>query len=229
MAFEKLTISKHSDLTWLNLAITALSLYVVVAILFDMVFDLDPRISKLINLTDNIVCVFFFVEFVYRLSTSSDRLAYLKWGWLDLVSSIPMVESLRFARVLRIIRFVRIVRAFMGANSFIQHYFRNKAQGTLYSVAIIALLVVMLGSLCILQVENAPNSNIKTAGDALWWSYVTIMTVGYGDKYPVTAEGRIIGAIIMSVGVVLVSTMAGYVASWFFGASKRESESDKKE
>ncbi|MFM7766409.1 MAG: potassium channel family protein, partial [Bacteroidota bacterium] len=101
--------------------------------------------------------------------------------------------------------------------------------GTLYSVAIIALLVVMLGSLCILQVENAPNSNIKTAGDALWWSYVTIMTVGYGDKYPVTAEGRIIGAIIMSVGVVLVSTMAGYVASWFFGASKSESESDKKE
>ena len=229
MVFEKLKTSKHNELTWLNLAITALSLYVVVAILFDMLFDLDPRISKLISLTDNIICAFFFFEFIYRLYTSSDRLAYLKWGWLDLLSSIPMVESLRFARVLRIIRFIRIVRAFMGANSFIQHYFRNKAQGTLYSVAIIALLVVMLGSLCILQVENAPNSNIKTAGDALWWSYVTIMTVGYGDKYPVTAEGRIIGAIIMSVGVVLVSTMAGYVASWFFGASKRESEADKKE
>jgi voltage-gated potassium channel len=85
----------------------------------------------------------------------------------------------------------------------------------------------MLGSLCILQVENAPDSNIKTAGDALWWSYVTIMTVGYGDKYPVTAEGRIIGAIVMSVGVVLVSTMAGFVASWFFGESKRDSETGK--
>ncbi|MFM8917466.1 MAG: ion transporter, partial [Bacteroidota bacterium] len=121
MAFEKLKNSKHSELTWLNLAITALSLYVVVAILFDMVFDLDPRISKLIQLTDNIICIFFLIEFIYRVTTTSDRWAYLKWGWLDLVSSIPMVQSFRFARVLRIIRFVRIVRAFMGANSFIQH------------------------------------------------------------------------------------------------------------
>lgn len=224
MVFDKLQPRKYSELTWLNLAITALSLYVVLAIMFDMIFDLDPRISKLILLTDNIICVFFFFEFIYRLATSTDRWAYMKWGWLDLLSSIPMVESFRYARLLRIIRFIRIVRAFMGANSFIQHYFRNRAQGTLYSVAIIALMVVMLGSICILQVENAPNSNIKTAGDALWWAYVTIMTVGYGDKYPVTAEGRIIGAVIMSVGVVLVSTMAGYVASWFFGASNKNSE-----
>ncbi|MFM7078625.1 MAG: ion transporter, partial [Bacteroidota bacterium] len=193
MSNDKTNTRHHSELTWLNLAITALSIYVVVAILFDMMFDLDPRISKLIHFTDNIICLFFFIEFIYRITTSTDRWGYLKWGWLDLVSSIPMVQSLRFARVLRIIRFIRIVRAFMGANSFIQHYFRNKAQGTLYSVAIIALLVVMLGSMCILQVENAPDSNIKTAGDALWWSYVTIMTVGYGDKYPVTPEGRIIG------------------------------------
>ncbi len=223
MSNDKTNIHHHTELTWLNLAITALSMYVVVAILFDMMFDLDPRISKLIQFTDNIICLFFFIEFIYRVTTSSDRWGYLKWGWLDLVSSIPMVQSLRFARVLRIIRFIRIIRAFMGANSFIQHFFRNKAQGTLYSVAIIALLVVMLGSMSILQVENAPDSNIKTPGDALWWSYVTIMTVGYGDKYPVTPEGRIIGAIMMTVGVVLVSTMAGYVASWFFGASKKES------
>lgn len=225
MSNDKTNIHHHTELTWLNLAITALSMYVVVAILFDMMFDLDPRISKLIQFTDNIICLFFFIEFIYRVTTSSDRWGYLKWGWLDLVSSIPMVQSLRFARVLRIIRFIRIIRAFMGANSFIQHFFRNKAQGTLYSVAIIALLVVMLGSMSILQVENAPDSNIKTPGDALWWSYVTIMTVGYGDKYPVTPEGRIIGAIMMTVGVVLVSTMAGYVASWFFGASKKESAS----
>lgn len=224
MVFDKLQPRKYSELTWLNLAITAMSLYVVLAIMFDMIFELDQRISELILLTDNIICVFFFFEFIYRLSTSTDRWAYMKWGWLDLLSSIPMVESFRYARLLRIIRFIRIVRAFMGANSFIQHYFRNRAQGTLYSVAIIALLVVMLGSICVLQVENDPNSNIKTAGDALWWAYVTIMTVGYGDKFPVTTEGRIIGAIIMSVGVVLVSTMAGFVASWFFGASNKNSE-----
>ena len=110
----------------------------------------------------------------------------------------------------------------MTAKQLFHHFFRKKAEGAFFSVAIIALMVVILGSLAILQVENTPDANIKTASDALWWSYVTIMTVGYGDKYPVTDEGRIIGAVIMTVGVVLVSTMAGYVASWFFGESKKE-------
>lgn len=219
---EKQNASGKSELTWLNITIIIMSFYILLALLFDMFFDLDERVSTLIEMTDDFICLFFLVEFFYRLITTANKWQYLKWGWLDLLSSIPMVDSFRYARVLRIIRFIRIIRAFMGAKEFIRHFFSNKAKGTFYSVAIIALLVVMLGSMAILQVENAPDSNIKTASDALWWSYVTIMTVGYGDKYPVTDEGRIIGAIIMTVGVVLVSTMAGYVASWFFGAAKRE-------
>lgn len=214
--------SGKSELTWLNIIIILLSTYVMVALLFDLFFELDERVSSLIELTDNAICVFFFFEFIYRLTTATDKLGYLKWGWLDLLSSIPMVDSFRYARILRIIRFIRVVRAFMTANLFFQHFFRKKAQGAFYSVAIIALMVVILGSLAILQVENTPDANIKTPSDALWWSYVTIMTVGYGDKYPVTDEGRIIGAVMMTVGVVLVSTMAGYVASWFFGESKKE-------
>ena len=63
--------------------------------------------------------------------------------------------------------------------------------------------MLLFSSIAILQVETDPNSNIKTAEDAIWWSYVTITTVGYGDKYPVTTEGRIIAVILMTVGVGL--------------------------
>jgi voltage-gated potassium channel len=227
MFYRKLTDSDKSELNWLNIMIMVLSIYVMLAIMMDALFELDPRVSELIEISDNIVCLLFFSEFVIRITTSKDKLGYLKWGWLDLLSSIPMVDSLRYARVLRLIRFIRVVRAFFGANLLINHFFRNKAQGAFFSVATISLLLVMLGSICVLQVETDPNSNIKTPGDALWWSYVTIMTVGYGDKYPVTAEGRMVGVVLMTVGVGLVSTLSGYVASWFLSGFKKAN--DKKE
>jgi voltage-gated potassium channel len=76
-------------------------------------------------------------------------------------------------------------------------------------------MMVIFSSVAILQVEDDPTGNIKTAEDALWWSYVTITTVGYGDKYLVTSEGRLIAAFLMTAGVGLSGTFTGYVASWF--------------
>lgn len=83
------------------------------------------------------------------------------------------------------------------------------------SVALIAVLVLLFSSIAILEFETAPESNIKTAEDAIWWAYVTMTTVGYGDKYPVTTEGRIIAMVLMTVGVGLFGTFTAYVSSWF--------------
>lgn len=74
---------------------------------------------------------------------------------------------------------------------------------------------MIFGSISILQFETAPESNIKTAEDAIWWAFVTITTVGYGDRYPVTTEGRIIAAFLMITGVALFGTFTGFIAAWF--------------
>jgi voltage-gated potassium channel len=87
---------------------------------------------------------------------------------------------------------------------------------------VIAILMIIFSSIAILQVETDPNSNIKNAEDAIWWSFVTITTVGYGDKFPVTTEGRIIAAFLMTVGVGLFGTFTGFVASWFMGTNNKE-------
>jgi voltage-gated potassium channel len=89
--------------------------------------------------------------------------------------------------------------------------------------------MVIFSSIAILQVEDSPESNIKTAGDALWWSYVTITTVGYGDKYPVTTEGRVIAAVLMTVGAGLVGTFTGFAASWFVEGRMEEQEEEEEE
>ncbi|MGE0021904.1 MAG: potassium channel family protein [Draconibacterium sp.] len=91
-----------------------------------------------------------------------------------------------------------------------------------------AVLLIIFSSIAILQVENAPNSNIQTAEDAIWWSYVTITTVGYGDKFPVTTEGRIIASVLMTAGVGLFGTFTAYIASLFVTDKKTEEENSKK-
>lgn len=123
---------------------------------------------------------------------------------------------------MRLIRLLRVIRAFRSSQQLLNHIFKNKAKGTLTSVSILAVLVIIFSAIAILQVENDPNSNIKTAEDAIWWTYTTITTVGYGDKYPVTTEGRLLAMLLMTFGVGLFGTFTAYVASVFVGNNVEE-------
>jgi len=106
----------------------------------------------------------------------------------------------------------------------VHHVFKNKLKGTLTSALIFAVLIIIFSSIAILQVEHHPNSNILTAEDALWWAYVTITTVGFGDLYPVTTEGSIIAAFLMTTGVGLFGTFTAYVSSVFIRSQKKDEE-----
>jgi voltage-gated potassium channel len=204
-----------SQLSLLNLIVFVLSVYVLLALLIDTLWVLPKETSILLTYIDNTICIFFFIEFWVRFYQSDNKLNFMKWGWIDLISSIPAISYLRAGRVLRLIRLLRLIRAFRSTRMFVTHIFRNKAQGAFTSVSILACLLIIFSSIAILQVEKDPDSNIKTAEDAIWWSYVTITTVGYGDKYPVTTEGRLIAAVLMTAGVGLFGTFTAYISSWF--------------
>lgn len=206
---------KEKKLGLLNLIVLILSVYVLVALIIDSVYILPKETSLLLNYIDNGICTFFFIEFCIRFRKAENKLKFMRWGWIDLISCVPMIDAVRFGRLLRLIRLLRIVRAFRTTKNIVDHVFANKAQGAFTSVSIIAILLVIFSAIGILQVEKDPNSNIKTAEDAIWWAYVTITTVGYGDKFPVTTEGRVIAAILMTAGVGLFGTFTAYIASWF--------------
>ncbi|MBK8415189.1 MAG: potassium channel family protein [Bacteroidetes bacterium] len=192
-----------------------LSVYVLCALIIDTLFQLPTEVSNVLELVDNSICVFFLIEFSIRFYQTENKLKFMKWGWIDLVSSIPTFDFLRGGRAIRLIRLLRVLRAFRSTKHLINHIYKSKTQGTFTTVSIIAVLMVIFSAIAILQVENHPNSNIKTAEDAIWWAYVTITTVGYGDKFPVTTEGRIIAAALMTMGAGLFGTFTAYLASFF--------------
>lgn len=209
-----------NNLGFLNLAVLVLSIYVLGALTIDTLFKLSEETSRLLNYIDIAICAFFLIEFMIRFSKAESKLKFMRWGWIDLISSIPMVNVLRLGRLFRLVRLIRILKAFRSTKSFINHIFESKAQGTFTSAAILAILLIIFSSIAILQVENTPDGNIKTAEDAIWWAYVTITTVGYGDLYPTTTEGRIIAAFLMTAGVGLFGTFTAYIASMFVSDKK---------
>lgn len=206
---------KNSENTFggLSLIILILSLYVLISLVSTTFFNVSPEVQKILMQIDNFICIIFLIDFFYRFYKAPNKLKFLKWGWIDFISSIPFIDFLRVGRLLRLLRLLRILRAFKSVKHIAEHVYKDKSKGLLSTVVVIAFLMVLFSSVTILQVETAPNSNIKTAEDALWWSYTTLTTVGYGDRYPVTTEGRLIAAVLMTTGVGLCGTFAGYIAS----------------
>lgn len=199
------------------------SLFIIIISIFslgilagDLFFISDPSIVSVIQQIDVVICGLFFLDFLYTLYMAENRLKYLyTWGWIDLISCIPMVDQLRTGRLIRIYRLVRLLRAIKATKILINFILKNRANNAFLAVVLLTLLMVSMGSIMILIFENVPEANIKNAEDAIWWSYVTITTVGYGDRFPVTTEGRILGALLMTVGVGIFGIFSGFVASWF--------------
>jgi voltage-gated potassium channel len=226
---EGMFSNTEKNLAYLNAMVLVLSIYVLSALAIDSFYDLDPEVSRLLRVIDDAICLFFIFEFFYRLYHARNRLGFLKWGWIDLVASLPsfVFGGFHQERILRLVRLLRILRTFRSAESFIHGFFKKRQQAAFASIALIAVLMTIFSSIAILEVEQSrPDANIKTAEDAIWWSYVTITTVGYGDLYPVTRSGRIIAGILMTVGVGIFGALSGFVASWFTEARHRDHEDE---
>lgn len=188
---------------------------------------LRPETAEILQIADVIVCLFFLADFFVQLASAPDKWRYFfTWGWLDLLSSIPAIDAMRWGRLLRMLRIVRVLRGIRAAR-LISDLLHKRAQNAALAAFIIGLILITFSSIAILRFEElAAGGNIKNAQDALWWTFATITTVGYGDRYPVTAEGRLVAAVLMSAGVGLFSTFSAFLATWFLGA-KNDSTGDE--
>jgi hypothetical protein len=177
---------------------------------------------RVIVIVDSALCIVFLVDFLIRLRAAESKRAYFLrgGGWLDLLGSMP-VPGLRIARGYRVYRASKEIRRRGGAPLW-RDLVRERAQGALYVVLLLVVLVLEFASIGVLHAERgAEDANIETASDALWWGYVTITTVGYGDEFPVTNEGRVVGVFLLTIGVGLFGTFTAFVANVFLAPRQR--------
>jgi voltage-gated potassium channel len=205
-----------------QIVILVLSILVLGALGVDAAFKLPKEVSDILQTLDTLVCVLLLTDFGIRFYKAKSKLAFLKWGWIDLLASIPNVPFLRVGRLIRILRVIRLLRAIRATQKISSLVLKDKVQTGVTSVMLTAFLLIMFCSIGILICEQSdPNANIKTAGDAIWWSVSTITTVGYGDVYPVTTEGRILAMVLMVSGIGLFGVLSGLAASFFLGSKEK--------
>ncbi len=196
---------------------------VLCALIADTALPLPKEISDLIHIADTFACLVFFIDFCLRLYQAESKRVFMRWGWIDLLASIPNLEVLRWGRLVRVLRIIRLLRGIRSVQKVWLLMFRNKFQGGAASAALTAFLLIAFSSSSILICERHGDANIKTAEDAVWWSVSTFTTVGYGDKYPVTSEGRVLGMILMVAGVGMFGGLSGLAASFFLGRQDNKS------
>jgi hypothetical protein len=127
-------------------------------------------------------------------------------------------------RVFRLWRVIRLMRNF-GLRNLVREFVADRAGNALLTVVFLVFCVLEFGSLAVLSAEkSSPNANITNASDAIWWAYVTITTVGYGDQFPVTNAGRLVGVLVMTAGVGLFGTLSGFLANTFLTPAKKKAE-----
>jgi voltage-gated potassium channel len=199
------------------LVLTILSLIIMVLLLV----PLDSAVHELLRWYDNAICVIFLLDFGLSMRQAPSKRHYFfrQRGWLDLIGSIPTLgffsftALFRLARLSRLARISRILRR-QNDKDLIADVVRNRSQYAAAVTLLLAFIVLVVSSIVVLFFETkSPEANITTGGDALWWAIVTITTVGYGDKYPVTPGGRATAVFVMVAGVGIIGSLAGILSS----------------
>ncbi len=204
----------------LILAVSVLSLGIMASMTG---FALSPETRSVLDVADIVVCGLFLLDFGVSLTFAPNKLRYLAtWGWLDLLSSIPAIDLARWGRAARVLRVLRVLRIMRATKIVAGLAMRHRARNAAMAGVLLLLLVIFASSIAILHFEDVEGGNIRDAHDAMWWAATTVSTVGYGDYYPVTWEGRLIAVLLMITGVGSFAAIAAGLVSWVMPPSEKQ-------
>ncbi|MGW3986521.1 potassium channel family protein [Streptomyces sp. NPDC004830] len=181
--------------------------------------DADPRVVQACSAVEWVVWAAFVVDYVVRLALAPHRPSFVRTHWLDLAAVVlPLLQPLRLLRLVSTLLLVG-QRARMASQIRLTTYVAG---------AVVGLL--MFGSLAVLSVErDAPHGNIRTLGDAVWWSFTTMTTVGYGDHAPTTGLGRVLAVGLMLSGIALLGVVTANIAAWFIARFDKDDVEERRQ
>ena len=195
--------------------LTFLAIAFLIAFSYPAFVDPVPSSTqKLLNIVQWVSWIAFAIDLIYGLSNAKDKKKYLKKHPLEIAAVLlPFLRPLRDMRVI----------------SFGGLAIQKVAIGRQFAITIKVLLAsIFVAYISAIQITIAERtvdgSNIKNFGDGLWWAITTVTTVGYGDRYPTTTEGRLIAIALMIMGISLMGVITASVAAWFVKMGQEDSQ-----
>jgi voltage-gated potassium channel len=196
-----------------DIVLLVLSLYVVVELYLGTVIDYTPAIEDFTYYADLVICAIFLLDFFIGLFKADDKLLFIKYHWIDFVSSIPMVGALRVGRLVKVFRILRVVRS---AKYMFKFFNAKDSFSSLKNMVMLTVVIIFLFSFSIYHSEHMINPQIATIGDAIWWTTITTISVGFlQDISPISVEGKLISVVLLLLGMVIFSTLIGSVTDFF--------------
>lgn len=203
---------RQSAIPMLILALASLPLIVA-----PLLLDFSQSVDSTLFAIDWFIWAAFALEYGIRLYLAPAKRDFMRHNVIDLVVIVlPFLRPLRVARSVRLVRILRLGRAIVYVARFFdalrdvleRHRFN-------YSLLVACLMTVGAAFMVLEAERGTEGANILTLPDALWWAITTVTTVGYGDRFPTTAAGRAIGAVLMVLGIALFGLIAASVSALF--------------
>ncbi|MZP30687.1 hypothetical protein GTO91_13290 [Heliobacterium undosum] len=163
---------------------------------------------------DDTVLVIFTFDYFARFFVAENKWSFFKSNIIELIAIIP------FSTVFQSLRILRLVRLFVLFQYVARRFDRHRVENGVTYGLLIFIALVCSGAGGVLMFEKGHNPNIREFGDALWWSLVTITTVGYGDISPVTTEGRMLAGLLMITGIGVIGTVTASLSALFIRRPK---------
>lgn len=211
MAVNKRVKDWEKRTEWLTLS---LSLIFLAVLIIPFAHPIPKSAEDLFQIISIAIWVIFGMDYVFKFLLSEKKIAYVQTHIFELlIIALPALRPLRLIRIFPIIGY------------FLRYTQRSLSGKLLQYVSLAAVLITFPSAIAMYQLEkDLDSSNIKSLGDALWWAVTTATTVGYGDKYPVSTEGRVLSVLVMIVGISLVGVITASVASWFVKADESKAD-----
>lgn len=193
----------------------------LVSFSLETIKNLSENTIIILNWIELATVTIFTVEYLLRIWLSTHRLSYIFsfFGLIDLIAILPFymssgvdLRSIRVLRLMRLFRILKLANYSQALQTFQRAYNHIKAELTIFGV--FSILILYISSLGIYIFENeAQPEQFGSIFDALWWSIVTLTTVGYGDAFPITVGGKIFTSLIVTIGLGVIAVPTGLFAS----------------
>lgn len=213
-------MTKKEKLYYLLIAVLC-----VVSVVF-AVLDFQRGLTRPERIADWTIYAFFVVDYVVRFIMADNKRTFFRENIFDLIAIIPFnsaMRAFRLARFVKLLRLVKLLRIGALAGRLTKRSSRFLDTNGFKYVLMICAVAILLAAVAMTYVEKMPFQ------DALWWSFVTATTVGYGDLSPASGAGRIIACCLMIVGIGLIGSLTSTITSFFLRDSSKPASSDRVE